>query len=62
MRYLNKVGFSVKFIECDGKFKSIMNEVRYEIGMEINYANLDNNVPEAERNNTVIKYRFQIVY
>ena len=27
MRHYNKVGFSVKRIECDDEFKSIMDEV-----------------------------------
>ena len=46
---------SVKFIECDKKFKSVMNEVSYEMGIEKNYSNIDNHVPETERNNRVIK-------
>ena len=31
MRYYNKPVFSVKHIECDGEFKSIMGEVRNDM-------------------------------
>ena len=34
----------------------------YEMGIEMNYANPYDHVPEAERNNRVITYRFWIVY
>ena len=51
----NKSGFAVKRIECDGEYKSIMDEVSNVMGIEINYANADDHVTEAERNNRVIK-------
>ena len=41
MRHYNKSGFSIKQIECDGEFKSIMDEVIYYMVKEINYANPD---------------------
>ena len=41
MRHYKKSVFSVKRIECDGKFKSIIDVVRHEMGIEINYANID---------------------
>ena len=62
IRYNNKPGFTFKRIECDGEFKSNMDEVRNDMGMETNYYNPDNHVPEAERNNRVINYRFRIAY
>ena len=62
MRHCNKAVFTVKHIECDCKFKSIMDEVRNEIGIEFNDANPDGRFPEAYRNNIVIKERFQISY
>ena len=62
IRYYNKAGFSVKRIECDGKFKQIMDEGSDDMGIEKNDANPDNHFHEAERNNIVIKERFRIAY
>ena len=62
MIHYNKEGFSVIRIECDCEFQYIMDEVINEMRIEMNYANSDNHFPEAERNNTVIKERFLIVY
>ena len=56
MIHCNKSGFSVKRIECDGKFKSIMDKVSDDMGIGMSYANLDNHIPEAE--SAVIKERF----
>ena len=55
MKHYNKAGYSVKLIECDGKFKSIMDEVSNEIEIEVNYVKPDDHVPEADRNDRVIK-------
>ena len=60
MRYYNKAVFAVKRIECDSKFKSIMDEVSDEMGIEINDSNTDDQVPEAKRSNRVVKDRFII--
>ena len=53
-----KTVFVVKCIECDGKFKTIMDEVSNDMGIEMNDSNKYDHVPEAERNNRVIKERF----
>ena len=45
--HYNKSGFSVKHIECDREFKSIMNEVSDEMGIETNDENPDDQVTEA---------------
>ena len=55
MIHCKKAGFSVEHIEHDGKFKSIMDKVSDEMGIEMNYASPDDLVPEADRNNIVIK-------
>ena len=39
-----------------------MDEVSYDMRIEINYQNPYDHVPEAERNNIVIKDRFRIAY
>ena len=61
-RNYNKTGFSVRRIECDDEFKSIMDEVSYDMGIETNYENPYYQVPEAESNNIVIKENFRIAY
>ena len=48
IRY-NKEVFTVKIIECDGEFKSIINEVSDDMEIEMNDKNSDNHVPESER-------------
>ena len=62
MRHYKKAGFGVKHIECEGKFKSIMYEVRNEMGIEMNYKIPDDHIPESESNNRVIKEKFRITY
>ena len=55
MRHYNKSEFDVNCVECDGKFKSDIDEVSNEMRIEISYANPYNHVPWAESNNRVIK-------
>ena len=62
MIHYNKSVFSVKRIECDGEFKSVMHEVSDDMGIEIKYSNTDYHFPESDRNNRVIKERFRIAY
>ena len=47
MRHYNKSEFAVKRIECNGKFKSILDELIDEMGIEMNYSNPDNQVTES---------------
>ena len=62
MRHYKKSGFYVKRIECDSKFKSTIDEVSDDMGIEIKYSNTDYHFPESDRNNRVIKERFRIAY
>ena len=55
MRHYNIAGFSIKRIECDSDFKSIMDKFTDEIGIEINYENPDRHIPEVERNIRMLK-------
>ena len=59
IRHYNKVRFSVICIECDGEFKSIMDEVGNDTGIETNCATPYDHGTEAERNNRVIKRGFE---
>ena len=62
MRHYNKTEFAIKHIECNGEFKSIIDEVISYMGIEMNHENPDNHISEAERNNRVIKERFRMAY
>ena len=39
-----------------------MDEVSNDMGIEMNYSNIDDHVPETKSNNILIKERFRIVY
>jgi len=62
LRHYNKAGFTIKKIYCDGEFKHMMDQVCDELGVEMNYANPDEHVPEIERSIRVIKERFRTAY
>ena len=62
MIHYKKSGFSIKSIEYNDEFKSFIDEVADETGIEMNYANPDDHVTEADKSNKVIKERFRIVY
>ena len=62
LRHYNKAGFTISKIYCDGEFKSMMDLVSDELGVEMNYANPDEHVPEIERSIRVIKERFRTAY
>ena len=50
-RKYNAVGFAIKCILCDGEYKSMMDEVKDDLDVDMNYANPQDHVPEAEHNN-----------
>ena len=56
----NSTGFVIKTICCDGKCHPVMDEVKDELNVDINYANPLDQVPEAERNNRVIKEHVRV--
>jgi len=60
----NRAGFQVRRIHCDNEFVEIMDQLIEdpEFDIEINYANPQEHVPEAERNNRVLKERVRAVY
>ena len=62
LRHYNKAGFTIKRIYCDGEFKNMMDIVSDELGIDMNYANPDEHVPEIERSIRVIKERFRTAY
>ena len=51
LRAYNKRGYTIKTINCDGEFRTLMNEVNDTLDIEMNYTSKGEHVPEAERNN-----------
>ena len=46
-------------VYCDQEFKPIFNDAWDQLELTINYANTDDHMAEAERNNRFLKERFQ---
>ena len=47
----NYGGFKINKIECDGEFKTIMDDVKDNLNVKMNYTNAKDHVPAAEQNN-----------
>jgi hypothetical protein len=61
-RIYNNAGFQITIINCDNEFRPLMNELQDTYNVRMNYANPQEHVPEAERNNRVIKERFRAAF
>jgi hypothetical protein len=61
-RVYNTAGFKITTILCDNEFQPLMNELQDVYNITVNYANPQEHVPEAERNNRVIKERFRSAF
>jgi hypothetical protein len=61
-RIYNKAGFKIATINCDNEFQPLMAELQDVYNVTMNYANPQEHVPEAERNNRVIKERFRAAF
>ena len=55
----NKVGYYVYMVYCDREFKPLLNDAWEQLELSINYANTEDHVGEAERNNRFLKERFR---
>ena len=62
LRHYNRGGFVVKRIHCDNEYKSMMDSVKDDMDIDMNYSNAKDHVPEAERNNRTIKERIRAGY
>ena len=49
-------------IHCDQEFKPIMDQVKDELDIQMNYTITEEHVPEAERNNRTIAGRIRAAY
>ena len=61
-RVYNRAGFTIKSIRCDNEFRPLLDELQDIYNIVPNYANPQEHVPEAERNNRVIKERFRAAF
>jgi hypothetical protein len=57
LRLYNSAGFHIKTILCDGEFCTMMEKVKDNLGVQMNFTNALDHVPKAERNNRTIKER-----
>jgi hypothetical protein len=62
MAVYNRGGFQIRRIHADNEFRPLMETMANKHGIAMNYANPQEHVPEAERNNRVIKERVRAAY
>ena len=62
LRHYNNAGFVVTTIHCDREYEGMMNDVKDDLGVNMNYTNAGDHVPEAERNNRTLKERIRAAY
>jgi len=55
-------GFRITTIRCDNEFHPLMDPLANDFGIQVNYANPQEHVPQAERNNRVVKERVRATY
>lgn len=62
IRVYKRAGFKVQTILCDNEFRPLLHPMANEYDVNVNYANPQEHVPEAERNIRVIKERFRAAF
>ena len=62
LRNYNKAGFKINTIHCNGEFKELMDRVKDNLGINLNYMAKHEHVPEAEHNNRTIGERIRSTY
>jgi hypothetical protein len=62
LRLYNSAGFYIKTIHCDGEFCAMMDIVKDNLGVCMDFTNALDHVPEAERNNRTIKEQVWAAY
>jgi hypothetical protein len=58
----NKAGFKIKKIRSNNKFRPLQEALQTDFGICMNFSNPQEHVPEAKRNNQVIKERVRATY
>ena len=62
MRKYNSAGFTIKRINCDQEFQPIMDLIKDDMDIEMNYAPAQDRTPRAERNNRVLQERIRAMF
>ena len=62
LRTYNARGFRISMIYCNNKYKPLFEPIQDEMDITMNYASAHEHVPEAERNNRVIKERIRATF
>jgi hypothetical protein len=62
LRYYNNARFVVTEIHCNGEYHGMMNKVKDDLDMKMNFTNAQDHVPEAEQNNGTIKEKIRAAY
>ena len=62
IRIYISAGFRVQEIRCDREYASIKNKVEDHFNLQMNLANAQEHVPEAERNNRTLKERIRATF
>jgi hypothetical protein len=55
LQLFNSAGLHIKTIHCDGEFRAMIEKVKDDLGVCMNFTHALDHVPEAERNNRTIK-------
>ena len=58
----NGAGFIVRTIQCDREYQAMMDQVKDDLEVDMNYTSASEHVPEAERNNHTIKERIRAAF
>jgi hypothetical protein len=62
LRVYNSAGFHIKTIHCNREFRAMMEKVKDNLGVKMNFTNALDHVPEAEQNNRTKKERVWAAY
>jgi hypothetical protein len=54
-RTYNQAGFWITIMHCENEFRPLMDQLKNTYNVQMNYANSLEHVPEAERNNCLLK-------
>jgi hypothetical protein len=62
LRLYKSAEFHIKTIHCDREFRAMMEKVKDNPGVQMNFTNALDHLPEAERNNRTIKEQVWVTY
>jgi hypothetical protein len=62
LQLYNSAGFHIKTIHCNREFCAMVEKVKDNLGVRMNFTNALDHVPEAERNNRTIQEWVRAAY